>query len=57
MAFQEQGIANTMALLLSARQTTKDDTPLFLVPLVRSSDKEDENPFIVVLAGKALSLD
>ena len=56
MAFQEQGIANSVALLLSVRQTTKDDTSLLFVPLVRSSDKQDE-PFVVVLTGRALSLD
>jgi hypothetical protein len=55
MVFQEQGIANTMALLLSVRQTTKDDAPLLLVPLVK--EKADANPFVVVLTGKALRHD
>jgi hypothetical protein len=27
------------------------------VPLVRNSDKEEEGPFVVVLTGKALTLD
>ena len=56
MAFQVQGIANCVALLLSVRQSTKGDGPVLLVPLVRTLDTLDQ-PFAIVLTGKALSPD